>query len=167
MKMKSKVKIRVILILALVLYSLAGAVLRVIGMANLPVPFAEFINFSSVYFRGGLAVNGTVGLLLYAAGIIFSVLMCIDGPRDTLLPKLVSCTLLVADCAINVYAFLGADGYQWIYAISALLDLMLMVCILIKEKTVGDERELIMSEDYFMSAEKTEETENTEEETEK
>ena len=162
--MKSKVKIRVILILALVLYSLAGAVLRVIGAVTLPVPFAEFITFSSVYFRGGLAVNGTVGLLLYAAGIIFSVLMCIDGPRDTLLPKLVSCTLLVADGAINVYAFFSADGYQWIYAISALLDFMLMVCILIKEKTTGDERELVKSDDYFTPSAKIEDTEDTEEE---
>ncbi len=123
-----------IILLVLFAYSVISfALLFIIGKL-IPSPLAEYMAFAYVYCKGGKGWLFALFLLLYIAAAALCALTASENIRKKL-PVLIPAALLVfADLAVNAYAYLAAEGYQWIYLICALFDGPILFCMLYRRK---------------------------------
>jgi len=116
--------------LALCAYSAISFIILLIAGKLIPAPLAEYVAFSYACGKGGKPAFCVLFSVLYAAALILCSLNCIERFRTKLVPKITATLLVFADLAVHAYAFLAASGYQWIYLICAVLDGVLLLCLL-------------------------------------
>ena len=119
-----------IILLVLSAYSALSFVLLLIIGKLIPTPLAEYIAFAYVYGKGGKTALCALFVLLYAAAALFAILTFREESRRKLFILVPAAVLVFADLAVNAYAFLAARGYQWIYIVCAVLDGVMLFCML-------------------------------------
>ena len=116
-------------LLALAAYSvLAFAVLLIFGKL-IPTPLAEYMAFAYTYGKAGKCATSALFALLYAVSAVLCAVMFKPALRKKPYLKIPAALLVFADLAVHGYAFLFANGYQWIYLFCALLDAAMLFCI--------------------------------------
>ena len=119
-----------IVLLALSVYSAVSFVLLMFIGKLIPTPLAEYMAFSYTYGKGGKAALSVLFAVLYLAAAV----LCAFSFKEKLRKKkalfIPAAILVFADLAVNAYAFLAAQGYQWIYLICAGLDGAMVFCLL-------------------------------------
>jgi len=123
-------------LLVLSVYSaLAFAVLLIFGKM-IPSPLAEYIAFSYSYGAAGEMWLCVLFALLYLLSAALCALMFTDRFGKSFPLRVLTAVLVFADFAVHAYAFLAASGYQWIYLICALLDGVMIFCLLYRPKSI-------------------------------
>ncbi len=124
-----------ILLVLSVYSSLAFAVLLIFGKM-IPSPLAEYIAFSYAYGAAGKMWLCVLFALLYLLSAALCALMFTDRFQKLFPLRVLTAVLVFADFAVHAYAFLAASGYQWIYLICALLDGVMIFCLLYRPKSI-------------------------------
>ncbi len=105
------------------------AVLLIFGKL-IPSPLAEYMAFAYTYGKGGRTWLCVLFSVLFAAALILCALSFKKSLRERPYIAIPATLLVFADLAVQGYAFLAASGYQWIYLICAVLDGILVFCLL-------------------------------------
>lgn len=127
-------RLREIFLGILIAYTAAGTVLMCSFDKVIPMPFAEYAAFANSYLRNGIMINGFLALAFIAAAMFLCGLMISEYMRGKFYLKVPLCTIAAFDIVIHAYVFLKADGYQWNYLISAVLDVAVIVCVLFRDR---------------------------------
>ena len=122
-----------VLLVLSVYSSLAFAALLIFGKL-IPSPLAEYIAFSYTYGVAGKTWLCVLFALLYLLSAALCALMFTDRFQKRFPLRVMTAVLVFADLAVHAYAFLAASGYQWIYLICALLDGVMIFCLLYRPK---------------------------------
>ena len=121
-------------LLVLSVYSVLAFALLLIFGKMIPSPLAEYIAFSYTYGAAGETGLCVLFALLYLLSAALCALMFTDRFQKRFPLRVLTTVLVFADFAVHAYAFLAASGYQWIYLICALLDGVMIFCLLYRPK---------------------------------
>ncbi len=116
------------------LYTVAAAAALILSGRIIPMPLAEICAFSYVFAKQGKWVPAVLLAVLFVAVIVICFILSKRSNRRIAALKIPVFVVLAADLVIHAYVFLAAEGYQWNYLFSALLDAVLAALITVGEK---------------------------------
>ena len=115
---------------ALCFYAAAAAAVLLISGKLIPCPLAEYLAFAYTYRAAGKIFLFVVFAALFAA----SLALCFACVNESAAKKpyiyIPALVFVAADLGVHGYAFLAARGYQWNYLICAILDAVLVTCVI-------------------------------------
>lgn len=123
-----------IALIALSAYSALSFVLLLIIGKLIPTPLAEYMAFAYTYGMGGKIALCVLFTVLYLAAALLCTALGFKKNRSKPFFLIPAAVLVFADLAVHVFAFLASTGYQWIYLICAVLDGIMLFCMLYRSK---------------------------------
>lgn len=133
-RMKKKIGKKSLILLLFSAWTVIGFIVLVLAGKLIPMPFAEF----GALIYGGFIAGRNFSSALMVIGVILSLGSMVylsTGKKEWKLPFSIYLTAFAgADSLIHQYVFLMSAGYVWKYLICAVLDIVIIISLFIKEE---------------------------------